>query len=686
MKVHANASELYLAFVGGLNSTQFSNLDVDGDGKKELILFDRTSAQVLVLKSINSNEEQIYIPMFKEQKFFPSVRNWMLMTDYDGDGLEDIFTNTNLGIRVFKTIRTGNQLNFSLMKDPLLSRGFSANINILVNASDIPAIVDWDNDGDLDVFNFNFTSGSRVEYHQNQSIERFGHADSLVFVRKDDCFGGFEEITCNNYKFGLSCPTNLRTENTDNQRIEHIGPGSILIVDLNNDGNKDLLIGKDDCDQIVILQNKSKATNGVIFDKIDGNFPLKNPFKYFLHPFAFYVDTDADGEKEFLISTNLANNANRQSNFEDSVFWVDDDESIRHFLQPKMIDVGENAAPFLVDIDEDGDLDLVIGSKGRIENSKSSAGIWWFENINNQFHLSTRDLFGVRKTGFLNLIPQFVDYDNDGKTDLLLTITDIENFGQTKTLLWKHNGKPFHEREFSLSETTELDLPLNQEDVPHFVDLNNNGFLDALVGKNGGALIAYENQNGSFAIFQENFGGINNQVEARRLSVFSTFFDNNADLDLILTHDNGKISIVYDFLKQNPISFKQDPIFETLDGNNFSINGPNRPIIFADKGWLAVGNIAGGIHLFEYDATNIKSNDLKIKVYPNPFSEDFVIEANQPYSFKLFDMTGRTIFESKIEQTFPKTQFNLVLKKGVYLAQFKDNNSKTVRHQKMIVR
>ena len=54
--------------------------------------------------------------------------------------------------------------------------------------SDIPAIVDVDLDGDLDILTFHI-GGSNVEYHQNQSMDLYGVPDSLIFEVRNRMLG-----------------------------------------------------------------------------------------------------------------------------------------------------------------------------------------------------------------------------------------------------------------------------------------------------------------------------------------------------------------------------------------------------------------------------------------------------------------------------------------------------------------
>ena len=130
--------------------------------------------------------------------------NWLLLRDANCDGRKDIFTGNNLGIKVYMNATgtdgkpawehfqfyTGNGGQSS---EVLLTKGFSTKVNLQLQFDDLPAIVDADGDGDLDIFNVRFVGNGTVEYHQNFSMERYGSCDSLDFERITQKWGNFTE-------------------------------------------------------------------------------------------------------------------------------------------------------------------------------------------------------------------------------------------------------------------------------------------------------------------------------------------------------------------------------------------------------------------------------------------------------------------------------------------------------------
>jgi hypothetical protein len=67
-----------------------------------------------------------------------------------------------------------------------------SNSNLYVSSIDIPAYVDVDGDGDIDVLTFHI-GGQRVEYHKNMSMENYGIPDSLEYVLMNECWGSLSK-------------------------------------------------------------------------------------------------------------------------------------------------------------------------------------------------------------------------------------------------------------------------------------------------------------------------------------------------------------------------------------------------------------------------------------------------------------------------------------------------------------
>src|SRR5688572_5876530 len=76
-------------WAGGLNAAHYNTLDLNADGKEDLVLFDRMGDKILTF--VNDQNKYRYAPEYED--FFPDeVTNWLLLRDYNCDGKKDIFT------------------------------------------------------------------------------------------------------------------------------------------------------------------------------------------------------------------------------------------------------------------------------------------------------------------------------------------------------------------------------------------------------------------------------------------------------------------------------------------------------------------------------------------------------------------------------------------------------------------
>ena len=186
-------------WAGGFNAPQFSQIDLNTDGKKDLVVFERDFyGSVKTFINTGTNGEAIYDHVPKWQSAFPPMRNWMLLRDYNCDGLEDIFTSVPGGIKVYRNEGTSGGISgFSLESSLLLTNGPDGAEPLYVAITDVPAITDGDGDGDLDVLSFNII-GSTLQFHKNLSMENYGNCKALEFELANPCWGYFSEDGNNN--------------------------------------------------------------------------------------------------------------------------------------------------------------------------------------------------------------------------------------------------------------------------------------------------------------------------------------------------------------------------------------------------------------------------------------------------------------------------------------------------------
>src|SRR5690606_33290681 len=101
--------------------------------------------------------------------------------------------------------------------------------NLQMNTLDVPAIVDLDGAGDLDIVTFNFASGDFLEFFKNTSVERKGMPDVDGFASAITRWGAFEFCGCGNFSFGQTCEGRPihQASAVENLKVEHAGGHSV---------------------------------------------------------------------------------------------------------------------------------------------------------------------------------------------------------------------------------------------------------------------------------------------------------------------------------------------------------------------------------------------------------------------------------------------------------------------------
>ena len=151
---------LRMPWTGGMDSPEFSEVDLNNDGIKDLFVFDKVGNKVLTFLSNGDGSDTMYTYAPEYEALFPSgLSQWALLIDYNHDGIPDIFTHSSFansaGIRVFKGSIQNGYLHYDLVC-PLIKytdQGFTT--SIFSNPNDIPVITDVNRDGYLDILSYN---------------------------------------------------------------------------------------------------------------------------------------------------------------------------------------------------------------------------------------------------------------------------------------------------------------------------------------------------------------------------------------------------------------------------------------------------------------------------------------------------------------------------------------------------
>ena len=650
---------LDLAWAGGINYAQVSEIDLNGDGLKDLLFLDHSYSfpsghkAVMLLRTSSAEGTNYYRPVRDYDNVPPlnQLHDWALARDYNCDGKADICSYTQAGFGVWKNTGDSNGLAFEPVKNLVYSAyvspsGAQTNANLFISQVDLPGLEDIDGDGDMDVITFSLL-GTYVEYHKNLSMETYGTCDSLRFEQRNKCWGYFaENFNNNSVTLNVPCQFNvpnpeLRPDGTtaaddDNDDRAHAG-STITPIDLNGDGVKDLLLGDISFTNLVGLINGGSVANALMTSE-DTLFPSYDvSVDMPIFPAGFYVDVDQDGRRDLLVTPN----AGSLSHDFRSVWYYrntgTDAAPILQFqqqnlFQDRMIELGLGAIPVAFDENGDGRMDLIVSNHGYYQTGGSYVGkVALLRNVGSAtspaFDLVTDDWLGLSNSGIgLSMHPAFGDVDGDG--DLDLYIGDLQG-----RLHFYRNTATGPQSQFTLQQINMTDAGGNVIDVgqfaaPVFHDLEEDGLLDMVIGERNGNLNYYRNTgtaaNPSWTLATENLGAVST-IEWINVTGHSTphFITNEqGQRELLLGSESGAIYHYGD------IDGNLDGNWTRLDTAWRGMDDGARTVLclhdFTGDGQqdLVVGNYRGGLSFWRSDQLSTiagASGALPgFSLYPNP--------------------------------------------------------------------
>jgi hypothetical protein len=186
-QVNVLGSPINSPWCGGINSTQIIHADLNEDGRDDLVLFDNNSQLIKTFLNTGTLGQIKYTYAPKYALNFPEVIDYLILKDYNCDLIPDLFHKGAFGVQVWKGYYQNNELKFSFFKD-LYFQGTFGPVNVYVQPGDIPSIIDYDKDGDLDVLSFDVL-GTRMTYYKNMRVENAAPCDSIQMVEFDLCWG-----------------------------------------------------------------------------------------------------------------------------------------------------------------------------------------------------------------------------------------------------------------------------------------------------------------------------------------------------------------------------------------------------------------------------------------------------------------------------------------------------------------
>ncbi len=679
---------LRFPWAGGLNGVQYSQIDLNNDGETDIVGYDRSSKRTLCF--IKKNNSYEYAPAY--ESYFPAeIVNFLIMKDYDQDGKTDLFTAGNLGIAVYRNVSNGNTPQWEKVSDFITYESLSGNsINLQTSFNDYPFIGDIDNDGDLDIFNFNFSGiESKIIFYKNESIENTGIAGIDDYKVENNFWGDMEDCDCNVFTFGgAPCNSNLARQT---QERRHAGGKSVFIFDFDDDGFLDLVTSHEECNELYVFTDSENPGISPVYNSFSTNFPNStNPAAFNFYPNTMLLNLSGNESSEIVISPNVEANLGSPVNFSASNWLYEATETgyqlkTKSFLQEDMIDWGFQASPAFLDYDSDGDLDLFVAYTNLNENEELYSSIAHYENTgssgNPAFELLTDDFLNIKSVGMANMVMQWIDIDKDGFKDLMIQGT-VSNSNRL-FFIYNNNGA------FNVNNRQLItDVNIGFGFSVHLADVTGSEAVDLLVGKSSGGLILYENngsgRNPSFTQVDAQYLNINDDFFRSALKVYVDDLDNDGKADLIASDQSGILRVFSDVKNNSGTSDSlvlNNPLSNSFETYNFGgRNLITSARLFNDNyPTLILGSISGGLRIIrnvqEFPVSNSPNKKI-FSAYPNPnTNRSLQINTNENVSIAISNLRGQRVIEALPYVANSGSTINLSgLSQGVYIvsATFRD--------------
>lgn len=333
------------------------------------------------------------------------------------------------------------------------------------------------------------------------------------------------------------------------------------------------------------------------------------------------------------------------------------------------------ATPTAVDLDNDGDFDLMVGEYYGV--------MQYFENTgtksNAQFAAPVKDPFNITPSGSYLASPTFADLDDDGDQDMLIG-------GYDGAQVYYENIGTATSPNFSASQINPFGLDSSYYfSVPRFVDLDGDGDQDVMIAEYYGNMVYYENtgtkSSPQFTKSGNNPFGITPPNDA--VLAFPDFadVDGDGDQDLLIGEYYGALAYY-----QNTGS-ATNPSFAARINEPFGIDSAYYIAVptfvdIDDDGDLdlLVGEYYGKMQFYRntrlVSSVAKTSNDIKIRTFPNPAQDFISIDTEfKPNKISIVNTQGQEVL---MFNGIQKQMDISSLLRGQYYVRLEDEDGKTI--------
>lgn len=592
-------------------------VDLDNDGNVEIVVNQPYSMSppqntVAYLKA-SEVADSVFVPVPDEDNPFLAISNIgqarFAFADIDEDGDQDLFTGImESGADSVQYYRNDNG-TFSQQTGPWNSVTKEGNPlhGLAIGYSIKPCFVDFDNDGDMDVFMGAsvFPTYQPIHYYVNDGEGNFTDASASIT---------------------LSPPPSPSE-----------GFFSPALTDVDADGDFDLVVGTFNSGELRFYQQTAplEFTEGVgSWDPIE---KTGNPFDTLssysksnlvggLNP--VFADLDRDGDQDFILGNGqiygTVVSIPYLENLGEGVF------AKRSDLDNPLggVHVRRNASPVFIDIDGDNDLDALIGNK---YNNYDDSRIIYYKNESQSFvrvDIAESPFSDLRVTG--DFTPSFGDIDNDGDPDLI----SGNDIGE---IIFFRNDSGTYTKETEINPFNGISVGFQA--TPQLVDINGDGTIDLFVGNHTGEIAFFQNtgtpEEPTFTLNDEDNPLAFVNVGTDDIFLHFNDMDHDGDYDVFVStffpEGDGSVIVYYE-----NIGTATAPEFELAENQPFDNNilptNDHSQTLMADYDLdgdldIFVGNEYGQIQFFENQNPTVAVNLVSTTVNYDPaVAGEFIVD------------------------------------------------------------
>ncbi len=513
-------------FLGGLDVPRPQFADIDADGDLDLFLQEFRN-EIWFFENAGTVSSPRY--EWRTDRYQNlEVGEWYRFVDLDADGDLDLLAEKPFSnILFFRNAGTKQAARFEPGGTLIDTDG----LPIALDRQNIPAIVDLDCDNRLDLF-IGRVEGLVIHYEAVAP-------DSLQFAFLTDHWEDIEIIG----RVGTPGPSTRH------------GANALSFADFDADKDLDLFWGDFFEPGVLLIENNGATCSSPSFR----TEPVPLPFadtRTSGYNAPVPVDLDFDGDLDFLMGV-IGGANNPVTTASDNLYHFERTAKDRFELRTRRflngIDLGSESVPAAGDLDADGDLDLIVGSK--IVPPGDAGQLTIFRNVGTKTAPSLHQEAPLTLMNAYHLAPTLGDLDNDGDLDLLVGTWN-------QGIRYFRNQGTAREAKFVEDAAAAITPPRASLVSPVLADLDGDGDVDLLVGTATGAIVHYRNdattKGARFVLVTERLGDLS---PGRRSRPAVADLTGDGLADLLVGRESGGMVLYRNAGTKSAPRFVEDPAF-----------------------------------------------------------------------------------------------------------------------------